>query len=237
MSCGGLRPFNLGDRGWPGGGPRPGASGRGCRGQLSSIRICRRSMSRRRCWCRSMGTSLSPPSGLGEGGRAPGPGQRVGAVRAGHGGEHGEQLGPQRGEPLDLGADLGDVAAQQGFGGLAGAGAGVADGEQLADLGQPQPEAALGAADEQQPVQVGRKPVPAVVAAGAPREQAAGLPARSTGSCPVRTAARAASCPTVSGSVTCVKLSRAATVKPWTALQVQAPPGIFAGSAFRVLCC
>ena len=138
-----------------------------------------------------MGTSPSPPSGLGEGGWAPGPGQRVGAVRAGHGGEHGEQLGSQRGEPLDLGADLGDVAAQQGFGGLAGAGAGVADGEQLADLGQPQPEP-LGAADEQQPVQVGG-PVPAVVAVGAPR--GAGLPARSTGWCrfarrPGRLAAR-----------------------------------------------
>lgn len=94
-----------------------------------------------------MGTSPSPPSGLREGGRAPGPGQRVGAVRAGHGGQHDEQLGPQRGQPFDLGADLGDVAPQQGFGGLARTGPGVADGEQLADLGQPRPEP-LRAADE-----------------------------------------------------------------------------------------
>jgi hypothetical protein len=49
---------------------------------------------------------------------APGQGQRIGAVRAGHG-KHGEQFGPQRCQPLDLGADLGDVALQQGFGGLA----------------------------------------------------------------------------------------------------------------------
>ena len=75
---------------------------------------------------------------------------------------------------VDLSADLGDVAPQQGFGGLACAGAGVADGEQLADLGQPQPEP-LGAADEQQPVQVGLTP-PAVVAVGAPRGRQQALP-------------------------------------------------------------
>jgi hypothetical protein len=45
-------------------GPPPWRLGAGVLDQLSSIRIRRRSMSRRRCWCRSMGTSLSPPSGL-----------------------------------------------------------------------------------------------------------------------------------------------------------------------------
>jgi hypothetical protein len=71
----GLRPFCV-ITGGPGAGPRPGASGRGCWVQLSSIRIRRRSMNRHRCWCRSTGTWPSHPSGLREGGRAPGPGQR-----------------------------------------------------------------------------------------------------------------------------------------------------------------
>jgi hypothetical protein len=42
----GVPPWRLGAGGW---------------GQLSSIRLRRRSMSRRRCLCRSMDTSLSPP--------------------------------------------------------------------------------------------------------------------------------------------------------------------------------
>jgi len=83
------------------------------------------------------------------------------------GGQHDKQLGPQRCQSLDLGANHGDVAPQQDFDGLARAGAGVADGEQIADPGQPQPEP-LGVADEQQPVQGGR-PVPAAVTVGAPR--------------------------------------------------------------------
>jgi hypothetical protein len=61
---------------------------------------------------------------------------------------------------FDLLADLGDVAAQKVLGGFARARCGVTDGEQLADLRQPQPEP-LRAPDEQQPVHVGR-PVPAM---------------------------------------------------------------------------
>jgi hypothetical protein len=53
--------------------------------------------------------------------------------------------------------------------GFAWARSGVADGEQPADLGQPQPEP-LRAADEQQPVHVGR-PVPAVLSSGPVRDR------------------------------------------------------------------
>ena len=70
--------------------------------------------------------------------------------------------------------DLGDVAPQQAFGGLARARSGVADGEQLADLGQPQPEP-LRAADEQQPVHVGL-PVPAMLAFGPLRDRQQAFP-------------------------------------------------------------
>jgi hypothetical protein len=60
------------------------------------------------------------------------------------------------------------VTAQQAFGGLARARSGVADVEQLADLGQAQPEP-LRAAEEQQPVHVAR-PIPAMLAFGPQRD-------------------------------------------------------------------
>ena len=84
-------------------------------------------------------------------GRAPGTGQRVGAVRAGHGGQHAQEFGPQPRQPADFLLDLADVAAQQACGGFTRAHPGVADGEQVTDFRQPQPEP-LRAPDEQQAV-------------------------------------------------------------------------------------
>jgi hypothetical protein len=89
----GLRPFCV-ITGGPGAGPRPGASGRGCWVQLSSIRIRRRSMNRRRCAgaaARAHGRHLLPGCERAGGHQVPGSG--VGAVRAGHSGQHDEQLG------------------------------------------------------------------------------------------------------------------------------------------------
>ena len=128
-----------------------------------------RSMSRRRYWCRSTRTSSPPPSLSLRTRRAPGPRQRVRAVRAGHGRQHAKQLGPQRRQPLDFLLDLGDVPPQQARSRLAWARAGIADDEQLTDLRQPQPEP-LRSPDEQQPVHIS-PPVPAMLAFGPPRDR------------------------------------------------------------------
>lgn len=103
--------------------------------------------------------------------RAPGSRCGIGAVRAAHRGQHAGELCAQSGQPRYLPVDLDDVPAQEHLRGLARAHARVADREQVADLGQAQPEP-LRAPDEQQPVQVGG-PVAAVIAVGAarPREQ------------------------------------------------------------------
>lgn len=100
--------------------------GAGSTGQLSNIRRC--SMSRRRCWCRSTRTSSPPPSLSLRTRRAPGPRQRVGAVRAGHGRQHAKQFDPQRRQPPDILLDLGDVPPQQARSWLAWTRAGIANG-------------------------------------------------------------------------------------------------------------
>jgi hypothetical protein len=78
---------------------------------------------------------------------------------------HGGEFGAQFGEAGDFGVEVGDVPGEQGSGGFAGAGAGVPDGEQVADFGEAEAEA-LAALDEPQPVDGGLRPA-AVVAAGA----------------------------------------------------------------------
>src|SRR6266508_2596327 len=109
-------------------------------------------------------TSLAVSLGLGTDGGLPASGCRVGAVGS-YFVEHVGEFGAQGGQPVDLGVDVGDVAGQQGSGGFAWAGAGVSDGQQVADLVEAESEA-LAALDEAQPVDGGFGPA-AVVAAGA----------------------------------------------------------------------
>ena len=81
----------------------------------------------------------------------PGAGDRLGTIPGGQGLEHGGHLGAQGFESLDLDVYLGQLLGQEVRGGFAGAGAGVADGQQVADVLEPQAQS-LGAADEVQPV-------------------------------------------------------------------------------------
>ena len=96
--------------------------------------------------------------------RAPGSRDGVRAVRAEYPGEHAGEIGAQRREPGYLLVDLADMLAEQRLRRAARAGPGIPDREQLADLGEAQPEP-LRAPDEQQPVQVGGA-VPAVIPVG-----------------------------------------------------------------------
>src|SRR5215472_4652179 len=72
--------------------------------------------------------------------RAPGSRDGVRAVLAGYPGEHAGQIGAQRGEPGYLLVDLAGMLAEQRLRRAARAGSGVPDREELADLGEAQPE-------------------------------------------------------------------------------------------------
>jgi Flp pilus assembly protein TadG len=99
--------------------------------------------------------------------RSPGSGERFRAVVGGHALDEAPQLLPQGDQSGDLFVDLRKVLPKQGGRWFARAFPGLAKGEQLPDIGQPQPQP-LGALDEPKPVDSGVV-VAAMVAGGARR--------------------------------------------------------------------
>jgi hypothetical protein len=151
-----------------------------------------------------------------EGTRSPGtdPGSRGPASL-----QHAEQFGPKHRQPLDFLPDLNDTPPQQACSGLARAHAGIADGEQLADLRQPQPEP-LRAADEQQPVHIS-PPVPAMFAFSPLRDRQQAFPFVVPDRVGSHSDARS-QLPDRQRSDNLID-PHATNAKPWTALQVQGP--------------